>query len=1056
MTEKNNKSQESSPSDINTLLKERDRLDQVLKKDFKRDLTIILTDICGYTHYIDTMGDVNGRVMLLKHNDLVLPQIEANKGKVVEMVGDAVMASFDSQMDAIRGCIAIQKTLFEYNQGRDEKETIKVKIGVNSGKVLVDDKATFQGFTGDVANVAARIQSQAGADQIFVSKNVYEEVCKDEEILIRYKKTMKLKGKAAPLDIYSIKWKDNDFSENIDHQTSNGRHEVLRNGKSDKGLLQIEISRDKDHLKLSANEQIPGEETTIRHYQEIKVSMDSVKSKCEEMVDILNKTRRSHRVGQDILEQLKRIGQTLYDEMFSLNVKEKIKHTKAEYLSLKIDDQLVHIPWELLHDGQEFLSLRFNMGRLVKTRQSIPVAKMRALARPFKMLILADPVGDLKGAYEEGLQLRDYVDKQGNLINSFLDSGNVTAEAVKTKLRNFDIVHFAGHADYNKENAGDSGWQFAGANLKAKHITKMMGTASMPSLIFSNACQSARTEEWHPDVYFSNKIFGLANAFLLAGVRHYVGTFWEISDEASSQFAIKFYTYLFSGSSIGEAMRQSRRDLIKEHGEGVIAWASYALYGDPTFNYQDQLETIQHTPEEAISPPPDFDKEARTREEVIDFTPNEPSSKKHIWAVSVACILVAVAIVLWGWPGILREPIETYEKNAITLYQNGQFQEALHASELLAKKSSQSGLAFLIQGNVFLSNGKLEDANAAYQKVLTQKKGTDQQKAQAYVGLGRIFSIKEDMDQALEYYKKASLKAPDSRNAYLSQALLLEGQGNFSTALEMFGKAQGTGPDDRAISAISNETRKRIKIEADQEKQARIDKTIKALLETMNASSTKALDDDWTSRPLTLWLMDIDSQGFALQEGRPRLVASSMTDQILQQGRIKIVERALLDKLVQELKLGTSKLSDQNTSLSLGKILAAKLIVSGRMIYSGPQVQVSMRMIETETGQISAAINKGFGSTIPASVLASDLSIQLTEKVNELYPLRGKVLELNGDILSLNIGQTVGVKKGQQFKTIGSDLTLEVTNVLKNKSFAKVLKGMEKSSLKEGLLVEAI
>ena len=110
----------------------------------------------------------------------------------------------------------------------------------------------------------------------------------------------------------------------------------------------------------------------------------------------------------------------LYDELFSIGVKEKLKKTRAEYLSLKIDDHLVQVPWELLFDGQQFLCLRFNMGRLVKTRQSLPAAGMRKLDLPLKMLILADPSGDLKGAYEEGIQIRDYMDQQRNLINTFL------------------------------------------------------------------------------------------------------------------------------------------------------------------------------------------------------------------------------------------------------------------------------------------------------------------------------------------------------------------------------------------------------------------------------------------------------------------------------------------------------------------------------------------------------------------------------------------------------------------------------------------------------------
>ena len=92
---------------------------------------------------------------------------------------------------------------------------------------------------------------------------------------------------------------------------------------------------------------------------------------------------------------------------------------------------------------------------------------------------------------------------------------------------------------------------------------------------------------------FADEIFGLANAFLLAGVKHYVGTFWEISDEPSSHFALEFYKNLISDMTIGEAVRKSRLELIREYGEESIVWASYVLYGDPTFNYKAEIETTE-------------------------------------------------------------------------------------------------------------------------------------------------------------------------------------------------------------------------------------------------------------------------------------------------------------------------------------------------------------------------------------------------------------------------------------------------------------------------------
>jgi hypothetical protein len=166
------------------------------------------------------------------------------------------------------------------------------------------------------------------------------------------------------------------------------------------------------------------------------------------------------------------------------------------------------------------------------------------------------------------------------------------------------------------------------------------------------------------------------------------------------------------------------------------------------------------------------------------------------------------------------------------------------------------------------------------------------------------------------------------------------------------------------------------------------------------------------------------------------------------------VERALLDKLLEELKLGTSELIDRNTALSLGRILAARLVLSGQVLYSEAQTQVSMRLIETETGRITAAVNESFGSAVPASVLTERLSDVLIEKLSKLYPLRGKVADVKDNEVRLNIGVKVGARMGQQFKVVDQDLILEVVAVQPETCLARIAKG--EGVLQEGVRVEEL
>jgi hypothetical protein len=78
------------------------------------------------------------------------------------------------------------------------------------------------------------------------------------------------------------------------------------------------------------------------------------------------------------------------------------------------------------------------------------------------------------------------------------------------------------------------------------------------------------------------------------------------------------------------------------------------------------------------------------------------------------------------------------------------------------------------------------------------------------------------------------------------------------------------------------------------------------------------------------------------------------------------------------------------------------------------------------------------------------------DKLNTLYPLRGKVTGINGDQIELNIGQREGVKEGQQFRLKEGDaeLTMVITGVKTDTSTAK--QGQGAQGMEKGMRVEAL
>jgi tetratricopeptide (TPR) repeat protein len=669
------------------------------------------------------------------------------------------------------------------------------------------------------------------------------------------------------------------------------------------------------------------------------------------------------------------------------------------------------------------------------------------------MLVLVDPRGDLEGAYKEGTELHDFMDTFKDHVSVTFRSSDITADFISKKMRNFDLVHFAGHAEYHPENPGDSGWRLSDGVFSARDIMKLAGTAAMPAFVFSNACQSARTGEWRIKEQFQDEIFGLANAFILAGVKHYVGTFWEILDEPSRRFALECYRYALSGTTVGEAVRQARLSLIQDYGEETIVWASYLLYGDPTFRYTEWVmagDAQETSPRPA--PPPPLEGAIKTREQVIDFGEKAAPKKKLKWVGLAAVVVALILFLLFGYPGFLGRNLEELEKKAVTLYQAGSFEEAMTASKILAEKGSKLASPFIIQGNVYLRQGKVDAAEKAFEQAFQAKKGSESQKVEALAGLGRTASIRNQPDKALTYYRKASELAPENKAWYVAQAALLEGMGNYEEALSLFEKAGKMESGDAALAGITKENRKRVALAKDQEKRERVDRLVKELVEIAKAPPRPKPSDGWTSTPLTLWITDFQNQGYSLLEGQERLLAAGLSEALLEKSRAQLVERELLDKLLEELKLGTSQLADPNAALNLGRILAAKLVLFGQVTYSGPQTRVALRVVETETGRIRATVSQTLGGDVPVSGLGGMLSKDLIEKVEKLYPLRGKVSEVKDQAITVNIGTDQGVKTGQQFKVKDLEAVLEITEVGETESKARAVKGGE--SITEGLRIE--
>jgi CHAT domain-containing protein len=289
-------------------------------------------------------------------------------------------------------------------------------------------------------------------------------------------------------------------------------------------------------------------------------------------------------IGQParVRADLERLGALAYSQLLSAPMRERIRNFPNSPLVLVLDQSTVGIPWELLHDRQEFLCRRFPLARRVIMEGLGPSSQTTEPAKPLRMLIVSDPTGDLPGAREECRRLYKAFREGSDFVVKLLEGDKATPMDLLKELNSggYHVLHYAGHAEFNADRPEKSAWLLADGDVTAAQIGAL---EKVPAVVFANACESGVTAEWGGGYTYDGRVYGLASAFLQAGVSNYIGTFWRVHDDASAHFAVTFYNEILYGGTLGQSMQAAREAVIQRMGWNELSWAGYMLYGDPTY-----------------------------------------------------------------------------------------------------------------------------------------------------------------------------------------------------------------------------------------------------------------------------------------------------------------------------------------------------------------------------------------------------------------------------------------------------------------------------------------
>ena len=138
----------------------------------RRLAAIMALDMVGYSRLVglDEAGTIERNKRCLR--EVIEPAIVRRGGRVVQIVGDGVLAEFASAVAAVECALDIQREVAAREAGLPEDRRLSFRIGINLGGIVENERDVL----GDGVNGAARLEALAEPGGIAVSGSVHDEI----------------------------------------------------------------------------------------------------------------------------------------------------------------------------------------------------------------------------------------------------------------------------------------------------------------------------------------------------------------------------------------------------------------------------------------------------------------------------------------------------------------------------------------------------------------------------------------------------------------------------------------------------------------------------------------------------------------------------------------------------------------------------------------------------------------------------------------------------------------------------------------------------------------
>lgn len=171
---------------------------------FRKHVTVLVTDMKSSTELIGNLDPEEAKEIIFPAIQKLISIVYEYGGLVISTAGDGLVAVFGASQalenHSLRACLA---SLAMQNQIKSVNEALSIRIGLNTGEVLIASDGSKYDIVGGVVNLAARMEQTARPGTVRITENTLKLVA--DNVIVESLGLLEMKGFTEKVDVYELK-----------------------------------------------------------------------------------------------------------------------------------------------------------------------------------------------------------------------------------------------------------------------------------------------------------------------------------------------------------------------------------------------------------------------------------------------------------------------------------------------------------------------------------------------------------------------------------------------------------------------------------------------------------------------------------------------------------------------------------------------------------------------------------------------------------------------------------------------------------------------------------